>query len=80
MATERTVLSPLKRGRLKPEEIQKAIREVGIPKPAITREAIAKRAYEKYLARGSRPGFEEEDWFAAEQELLAEYLARKKHA
>ena len=34
-------------------------------------DAIAKRAYELYLERGSVPGYEVEDWLAAEAELTA---------
>jgi hypothetical protein len=34
-------------------------------------DAIAKRAYELYLERGSVPGYEMEDWLAAEAELTA---------
>jgi hypothetical protein len=34
-------------------------------------DAIAKRAYELYLERGSTPGYELEDWLAAEAELTA---------
>lgn len=34
-------------------------------------EAIAKRAYELYLQRGSVPGYEVEDWLQAEAELTA---------
>jgi hypothetical protein len=42
------------------------------PKTAeLLREAIAKRAYELYLQRGSVPGYELEDWLAAEAELTA---------
>ena len=51
------------------------------PKPAVPRaakttdgpsqEAIAKRAYELYLQRGSEPGYEVEDWLTAEAELTA---------
>ncbi len=43
------------------------------PKPKLppTREAIAKRAYELYLARGKADGHEFEDWIQAERELLA---------
>ena len=37
-----------------------------------SREAIAHRAYELYLQRGSESGFELEDWLAAEAELTAE--------
>ena len=33
---------------------------------------IAKRAYEKYEARGSAHGFDREDWAAASRELVAE--------
>ena len=50
----------------------------GIPAPHIAQEAIAKRAYEKYVSRGGDPGFEQEDWFEAEQELLAEAGGGKK--
>ena len=31
---------------------------------------IAKRAYEKFLERGSTPGFELQDWLSAEAELV----------
>jgi DUF2934 family protein len=44
------------------------------PKPhadAPSREAIAKRAYELYLQRGSESGYELEDWLTAEAELIA---------
>ena len=34
--------------------------------------AIAKRAYEKYEARGHTHGFDREDWTAASHELIAE--------
>jgi hypothetical protein len=36
-----------------------------------TDEEIAKRAYEIYLQRGSLPGYEVDDWLAAEAELMA---------
>jgi hypothetical protein len=36
-----------------------------------TEEAIAKRAYELFLQRGSVPGYELDDWLAAEAELTA---------
>jgi hypothetical protein len=39
--------------------------------PVPSREAIAKRAYELYLQRGSEPGYELEDWLTAEAELIA---------
>jgi hypothetical protein len=37
-----------------------------------TREQIENRAYEIYLRRGGENGSDQEDWFAAERELLAE--------
>jgi hypothetical protein len=40
-------------------------------------EAIAKRAYELYLQRGSIPGYELEDWLQAEAELTAAAAATK---
>jgi hypothetical protein len=38
---------------------------------APTREEIARRAYELYLARGKADGHQLEDWVQAERELLA---------
>ena len=43
-----------------------------------TSEAIAKRAYELYLQRGSVPGFELDDWLEAEAELFAMASVRKE--
>jgi len=40
-------------------------------KLAPTHEQIALRAYQLFLARGSEPGHESEDWLAAEAELSA---------
>ncbi len=37
---------------------------------AATREAIARRAYEIYTARGGTHGYDIEDWLQAERELL----------
>jgi hypothetical protein len=41
------------------------------PGPQPSSEAIAKRAYELYLQRGSVSGYELEDWLQAEAELTA---------
>ena len=38
----------------------------------ITPEAIAQRAYEKFLARGGNHGDDQRDWFEAERELNQE--------
>jgi hypothetical protein len=38
----------------------------------ITRDQIESRAYEIYLRRGGENGSDQQDWFAAERELLAE--------
>ena len=38
---------------------------------AVTAEAIAKRAYERWLARGGNHGDDQRDWFEAERELWA---------
>jgi hypothetical protein len=37
-----------------------------------THEAIAQRAYEMFVARGGEHGHDEEDWRAAEEELIRE--------
>ncbi len=42
------------------------------PAKEITREAIAKRAYEKFLTRGGAHGDDLKDWLEAEQELRAQ--------
>lgn len=40
------------------------------PRPApVTEEDIARRAYDRYLARGREDGHDLEDWFQAEQEV-----------
>ena len=39
------------------------------PAKEVTRESIAKRAYEKFLARGGAHGDDLKDWLEAEQEL-----------
>jgi len=39
---------------------------------------IARRAYEKFVARRGRHGNDLEDWLAAEREVLDEILAEKK--
>lgn len=44
-------------------------REREEPRPVPEVNDIAKRAYEKFLARAGGPGSAEEDWLAAEREL-----------
>jgi Protein of unknown function (DUF2934) len=39
---------------------------------SVSDEAIAKRAYEKFTARGHIHGFDREDWAEAREELIAE--------
>ena len=41
---------------------------------AVADSAIATRAYEKYVARGSAHGYDQEDWDAAKGELIVEAL------
>jgi hypothetical protein len=43
-----------------------------IPSLSVTKEAIARRAYEKFAARGYAHGSDQEDWTQAESELAAE--------
>jgi hypothetical protein len=38
-------------------------------RPALTESAIARRAYDLYVARGCEDGHDVEDWLRAEQEL-----------
>lgn len=40
--------------------------------PLLPQEAIAHRAYEKFLARASAHGADQEDWLLAERELMEE--------
>ena len=48
--------------------------------PADLEVEIRLRAYQLYQRRGSTPGQEAQDWFAAEQEVLARRDARKHTA
>lgn len=43
---------------------------------SVPSDAIAKRAYEKYVARGGAHGSDQEDWAEAERELIAESRGR----
>jgi hypothetical protein len=43
--------------------------DVSAARGAPSREEIAARAYEIYLARGGEDGYHEEDWLQAEREL-----------
>ena len=58
-----------------PKKIEKASAKAKVEvetaeaKVAPTHDEIALRAYQLYLARGSEPGHESEDWLAAEAEL-----------
>ena len=45
--------------------------------PQISQEAIAKRAYEKFLARGCQDGQDVKDWLEAERELKAESFRQR---
>jgi hypothetical protein len=42
---------------------------------SVSDEAIATRAYEKFVARGCAHGFDREDWASAKNELMAETYA-----
>jgi Protein of unknown function (DUF2934) len=42
----------------------------------ISDEEVAERAYQKFLARGSIHGFDQQDWVAAQEELVAEVFER----
>ena len=43
--------------------------ESGDPPPGVSREQIARRAYEIHLLRGGEPGHDIDDWLQAEHEL-----------
>lgn len=45
---------------------------------AVADDAIATRAYEKFVARGCTHGRDEEDWTAAKMELIAEALGPER--
>ncbi len=58
-----------------PKGSASAVKPRGEPKwttPEISSEAISRRAYEKFLARGCQHGDDLKDWFKAERELKAE--------
>ncbi|MEQ1679603.1 MAG: DUF2934 domain-containing protein [Nitrospira sp.] len=65
---------------MKPRHVKKPhndhidVTQAAIPKGIMSddlREQIAKRAYELYLERGCRQGWDVEDWIDAERETLA---------
>lgn len=39
---------------------------------SVPTETVARRAYDKFVARGSVHGFDKDDWAAANRELVAE--------
>jgi hypothetical protein len=41
-------------------------------------EEIAKRAYEKFLARGCMHGYDVQDWLDAEEEVSAEFREQQQ--
>jgi Protein of unknown function (DUF2934) len=45
---------------------------------AVADDAIATRAYEKFVARGGAHGRDAEDWAAAKMELIAEALGPER--
>ena len=45
---------------------------------AVADDAVATRAYEKFVARGSAHGRDEEDWATAKAELIAEARGPKR--
>ena len=44
--------------------------------PINLEDEIRRRAYELYEQRGYLPGYEHDDWFTAEREILARYNQR----
>ena len=60
-------------------------KRTGQPEPAtspapdgqLPQEEIARRAFEKFAARGYVHGFDQQDWFDAEEELIAEFRDRQ---
>jgi len=48
--------------------------------PEVPADAIERRAYEKYAARGFAHGADFDDWRQAEEELAAEFTPRPKRA
>lgn len=41
----------------------------------LSAQAVARRAFELYCARGKQDGFDLEDWLQAERELIAEHTS-----
>ena len=48
------------------------------PAPEITREAIAKLAFQKWQKRGSPNGEDQRDWYEAERELKSSQSAKAR--
>ena len=54
------------------QQAEKVLQSGSVSTAVLTHKEIAKRAYEKYEARGRAHGFDREDWTAASRELVAE--------
>lgn len=59
-----------------PQASHPAATPAATPVPVVVKrpshDEIAKRAYDKFIARSRHNGADQEDWFKAEQELIAE--------
>jgi hypothetical protein len=60
------VVETNRKSELPPDEIKKSRQDEPQAEEA---ERIARRAYERFEARGGEHGRDQEDWFAAEQEV-----------
>jgi hypothetical protein len=56
----------------RPNEISSVAVSQRIYTDSVADEIIAKRAYDKFVARGRIEGFDREDWAGAQEELIAE--------
>jgi hypothetical protein len=66
--TAKTTVAP-RRARAAKVEAPAASAPIQVEAPAVTNEAIAARAYERFLARGCQHGHDVADWIEAEREL-----------
>jgi hypothetical protein len=56
----------------RPSGLLSLVASRGVYVRAVSDQAVAERAYDRFCARGCAHGFDEEDWIAAEAELIAE--------
>lgn len=71
-AASRQSLQDLRTTPPSPKPAAAAVEVPSKKETSVSMDAVAGRAYEKYLSRAGEHGHDQEDWYEAERELLIE--------